>query len=98
MQILMNYFLPHMGELNFNQKALYLGYITKRLLMVVIGEAQATNRDSYVFKRIEIPGTLIYDLFKEYYTLQQNDIFLQMDKEPTTLLYRSSLHLMGSHK
>ena len=81
MQILMNYFLPHIGELNFKQKAHYLGYITKRMLMVATNEAEATNRDSYVFKRIEIPGTLIYDLFKEYYTLQQNDIFLQLDKE-----------------
>ena len=81
MQILMNYFLPHIGELNFKEKAHYLGYITKRLLMVAMNESQPTNRDSYVFKRIEIPGTLIYDLFKEYYTLQQNDIFLQLDKE-----------------
>ena len=81
MQILMNYFLPHVGELNFKQKAYFLGYMTKRLLMVYSGDAKPTNRDSYVYKRIEIAGTLIYDLFKEYYTLQQNDIFLQMDTE-----------------
>ena len=81
MQILMNYFLPHIGELNFKQKAYFLGYMTKRLLMVNTGEAKPTNRDSYVYKRIEIAGTLIYDLFKEYYTLQQNDIFLQTDTE-----------------
>ena len=42
LQILMNYFLPHMGELNFKAKALYLGYIVKRLLNVYIG--QKTNR------------------------------------------------------
>ena len=29
-QILMNYFIPHI-ELNFKQKALYLGYIVKRI-------------------------------------------------------------------
>lgn len=81
MQILMIYFLPHMGELNFKQKALYLGYIVKRMLQVVHGEDKPTDRDSYMFKRLEIPGTLIYDLFREYYTLQQKNIFLQMDTE-----------------
>ena len=29
MQILMMYFLPHIGELNFKQKALYMGYIVR---------------------------------------------------------------------
>jgi len=81
MQILMIYFLPHIGELNFTQKALYLGYIVKRLLSVAHGEEKPTDRDSYLYKRIEISGTLIYDLFREYYTAQQKDIFLQMDKE-----------------
>ena len=64
MQILMIYFLPHIGELNFKQKSLYLGYIVKRLLQVVHGEDIETNRDSYIYKRLEIPGTLIYDLFR----------------------------------
>ena len=80
-QILMLYFLPHMGELNFKQKALYLGYIVKRLLKVAHNEENPTNRDSYKYKRLEITGTLIYDLFREYYTLQQKNIFLQMDTE-----------------
>ena len=81
MQILMIYFLPHIGELNFKQKALYLGYVVKRLLRVVHGEDKPTDRDSYMFKRLEIPGTLVYDLFREYYTLQQKNIFLVMDSE-----------------
>ncbi len=70
-----------MGELNFKQKALYLGYIVKRLLKVAHNEEKPTNRDSYKYKRLEITGTLIYDLFREYYTLQQKNIFLQMDTE-----------------
>ena len=81
MQILMNYLLPHVGELNFKSKAYYLGYIVKRMLMVISGESKPTNRDSYIYKRIDIAGSLISDLFKEYYTKQQSDIFLQMDKE-----------------
>ena len=55
----MNYFLPHIGELNFKQKALYLGYIVNRLLRVVTGIEKPTNRDSYLYKRIEVSGMLI---------------------------------------
>ena len=34
LDILMNYFLPNIGELNFQQKAYFLGYIVKNLLLV----------------------------------------------------------------
>ena len=44
----------------------YLGYVVKRLLRVVYGEEKPTDRDSYLFKRLEIPGTLVYDLFREF--------------------------------
>ena len=81
LQILMNYFLPHIGELNFQAKALYLGYIVKRLLNVYTGAEKPTNRDSYSYKRIEVSGILLHKLFQEYYKLQQDNIFLKMDKE-----------------
>ena len=81
LQILMNYFLPHMGELNFKAKALYLGYIVKRLLNVYIGQEKPTDRDSYEFKRISVSGRLINNLFDEYYKIQLDDIYLKIDKE-----------------
>ena len=40
-----------------------------------------TDRDSFKFKRIELSGSLIFDLFKEYYALQQQHIRLAMDRE-----------------
>ena len=82
-QILMNYFLPHIGELNFTAKALYLGYIVKRLLNVYTGADKPTDRDSYQYKRIEVSGILIHKLFREYYKLQQDNIYLKIDKEYT---------------
>ena len=81
MYILMDYLLPHIGELNFKEKALYIGYMVFELLKVFKGVKKATDRDSFNFKRVELPGTLIYDLFKEYYTLQQKHIFQKIDKE-----------------
>ena len=81
MEILVDYFLPHIGELNFKDKACFLGYMVLELLKVYMKENKSTDRDSFKFKRIELPGSLIYDLFKEYYTLQQRNIYLKIDKE-----------------
>ena len=79
--ILMNYFLPQVGETNYIQKAYYLGNMVYKLLRVSLKIDQPTDRDSFKFKRIELSGSLIYDLFKEYYALQQQHIRLSMDRE-----------------
>ena len=81
LQILMNYLLPHIGELNFKAKSLYIGYIVKRLLNVKLGVDKPTNRDSYQYKRIEVSGILMHKLFQEYYKKQQDNIYLKIDKE-----------------
>ena len=81
MNILTNFFLPHIGERNFKAKALYLGYVVKNLLDVHLGVSQPTDRDSYKFKRIEVSGILMKNLFREYYKKQQDNIFLKIDKE-----------------
>ena len=80
LEILSDYFLPHIGELNFTQKAYFLGYMVFRLLKVHVDIDQETNRDNYKFKRIETPGVLIADLFRETYNLQQKHIKLWYEK------------------
>jgi DNA-directed RNA polymerase beta subunit len=79
--ILMNYFLPQVGETNYIQKAYFLGNMVYKLLRVYLKIDAPTDRDSFKFKRIELSGTLIFDLFKEYYALQQQHIRLSMDRE-----------------
>ena len=81
LDILSNLFLPHVGEMNFIDKAYYLGYMVMQMLKVYTKEEKATDRDSFKFKRVELSGTLMYDLFKEYYTLQQHAIYKKIDKE-----------------
>jgi DNA-directed RNA polymerase II subunit RPB2 len=81
LEILTNYLLPHIGEMNFLNKAYFIGYMVKQLLSVAMKDSAPTDRDNFRFKRVELPGSLIYDLFKEYYTLQQREIFLKIDKE-----------------
>jgi DNA-directed RNA polymerase II subunit RPB2 len=79
--ILMNYFLPHMGEHNFKAKALYIGYMVKRMLLVHIDIEKDTDRDSYRYKRLEHSGMLIYGLFREYFKKQSDNIYLKIDKK-----------------
>jgi DNA-directed RNA polymerase II subunit RPB2 len=79
--ILMNYFLPNIGELNFKEKALYLGYIVKRLLYCAVEKELPTDRDNYKFKRIELSGTLLSNLFVEYYKMQVKQIFVDLDSK-----------------
>ena len=80
LDIFMNLFLPHIGELNLKHKALYLGYIVKRLLFVYIKAEPPTNRDKYNSKRIEHTGILLNQLFREFYAKQLNNIVLKVDE------------------
>ena len=80
LEILSDYFLPHVGEVNFSEKALFLGHMVKRMLLVYIGLEQPTDRDNFKYKRIELVGSLLSDLFREYYTEQQKYIQVQFDK------------------
>jgi len=80
LEILSDYFLPHIGELNFIQKANYLGYMVFRLISVYKGLEPPTDRDNYKYKRVELVGSLLNDLFREYYTLQQRTVHLDFEK------------------
>jgi DNA-directed RNA polymerase II subunit RPB2 len=80
LEILNDYLLPHIGENNYIKKAYYLGYITFRLLSVYTNLEQPTDRDNLKYKRIELVGSLITDLFTEYYTMQQKYIHIEFEK------------------
>ena len=89
LHILADFFLPHIGEINFIQKAYYLGYVVFRLLSVYTGTEQPTDRDNFKFKRIELVGSLMYDLFREYYTLQQRQVELAFEQK---VYYNQSIY------
>ena len=79
--ILADYFLPHIGETNYLQKAYYLGYMVLKLLRVKNGLDQPTDRDHFKYKRLELVGTLISDLFREYYTVQLHKIHTAFESQ-----------------
>jgi DNA-directed RNA polymerase II subunit RPB2 len=80
-EILSDYFLPHIGEMNFLEKAYFIGYMVNRMLKVYLKEEKPTDRDNFRFKRVELSGTLMYDLFREYYLIQKKDITRKIDEE-----------------
>jgi DNA-directed RNA polymerase II subunit RPB2 len=81
LEILSDYFLPHVGELNLLDKAYFLGYMVNKLLKVYTKEEKPTDRDNFRFKRVELSGSLLYDLFREYYLIQKKDITRKIDEE-----------------
>jgi len=80
-EILTDYFLPHIGEVNFLDKAFFVGYMVYKLLKVYTLQEKPTDRDNFRFKRIELTGSLIYDLFREYFLIQKRSISTKIDKE-----------------
>lgn len=80
-EILSDYFLPNIGECNFLEKAYFIGYMVHRVLKVYTKEEKPTDRDNFRFKRVELSGSLIYDLFREYYLIQKKDITRKIDEE-----------------
>lgn len=70
--LLKNNFLPHMKP-DKTTKAYYLGYMINRLLQCYLGRISKDDRDSYVNKRVDLPGNLIFELFKQYYKKMLNE-------------------------
>uniref|UniRef100_A0A6C0IJB7 DNA-directed RNA polymerase n=1 Tax=viral metagenome TaxID=1070528 RepID=A0A6C0IJB7_9ZZZZ len=100
LEILTDYLLPHIGELNFKEKAYYLGHITLKLLLTSEGFEKPTDRDNYKFKRVDLVGDMLYDLFREYYSIQTADIHREFERKITydtrenRNVYENNLYLL----
>jgi DNA-directed RNA polymerase II subunit RPB2 len=79
-EILTDYFLPQVGDMNYQHKAYMLGYIVNKLIRVVAKIDLPTDRDSFLNKRVDTSGMLLYDLFREYYKKQVKIIRQSIDK------------------
>jgi DNA-directed RNA polymerase II subunit RPB2 len=80
LEIISDYFLPHIGEINYIPKAYYLGNMVFRLLSVATGLERPTDRDNFKYKRVELVGSLLYDLFREYWNIQLRQVHLEFEK------------------
>tara|TARA_B110000240_G_scaffold181294_1_gene213133 strand:- start:1208 stop:4834 length:3627 start_codon:yes stop_codon:yes gene_type:complete len=78
--ILKEDFLPHVGE-HYSNKALYLGYMVNKLIKCSINLLPLDDRDSYINKRIDTPGILMANLFRQYYGKVVRDMKMMIYKE-----------------
>jgi len=88
--ILINYLLPHVGEMNFRTKALYIGHMIFEMLKVIHNDQPVTDRDSFKYKRVDNTGYLMKELFLEYANIMYISIYQSIDKE---LFYNKSLYI-----
>lgn len=70
--LFVNNFIPHV-EGDMKKKAYYLGYMCNRLLRVYLKRIPLDDRDSYVNKRIDVAGDLMFELFKQQYKMMIGD-------------------------
>jgi len=78
--ILYNWVFPHMGTNNLLDKAKFLGYMTRQLLLTRLGILQPTDRDDYRYKRIDVSGFLISQIFRDLYFRIKNEITYGVNK------------------
>lgn len=87
-EILNNDLFPHCK--NLEQKIYFLGYMTNRLLQSSFYWIKADDRDSYVNKRVDLTGTLLNNLFRNYFNKLVKDMEKQIIKEINIGSWRSS--------
>jgi DNA-directed RNA polymerase II subunit RPB2 len=88
--ILINYLLPHVGEMNFRTKALYIGHMVFELLKVINKDQPVTDRDSFKYKRVDNTGYLMKELFLEHANIMYTEVYKKIDKE---LFYNRSSYI-----
>jgi len=88
MDILNNDLFPHC--ITQEQKIYFLGYMTNRLLQVSLQMIQPDDRDSYLNKRIDLTGSLLNNLFRNYFNKLVKDMEKQVIKEINTGSWKSS--------
>jgi len=86
-EVLDNDLFPHCQTLQ--QKLYLLGYMAKKLLETSLGWMPPDDRDSYLNKRIELTGTLLNNLFRNYFNKLVKEMQKQIVREINTGSWRS---------
>lgn len=76
-QVLNVYFLPHLNGTSKNEfvhKAYFLGFMVHRLLKFYFHKIPETDEDSFISKRISLPGVQLALLYRTYYLEMLKDI------------------------
>jgi DNA-directed RNA polymerase III subunit RPC2 len=64
---------------DFRAKAIYVGHITRRVLLVHLGRMSLDDKDYYGNKRLELAGNLLSLLFEDLFKIFSKDLKRQAD-------------------
>ena len=87
MDILTNDIFPHCKTQL--QRLYLLGHMANKLLNVSLGYLPPDDRDSYLNKRIDLTGTLLNNLFRNYFNRMVKEMRTQLLREINTGSWRS---------
>jgi DNA-directed RNA polymerase II subunit RPB2 len=88
MDILTNDLFPHCQ--NSVQKIYFLGYMAHKLLRAAFDLVKQDDRDSYSNKRVDLTGSLLNNLFRNYFNKLVKDMEKQVIKEINTGSWKST--------
>ena len=72
------------------QKIYFLGYMANKLLKTSFGWLKIDDRDSYTNKRLDLAGTLLNNLFRNYFNKLVKDMSKQIIREINNGSWRST--------
>jgi len=80
-EVLANVVLSHVPVENFDfrEKAIYIGHIVRRVLLVHLGKMPLDDKDYYGNKRLELAGNLLSLLFEDLFKTFSKDLKRQAD-------------------
>jgi DNA-directed RNA polymerase II subunit RPB2 len=87
LEVLQNDLFPHCQTTK--QKVYLLGYMANKLSMARFEWIQADDRDSYINKRVDLTGTSLNNLFRNYFNKLVKDMEKQVIKEINNGSWRS---------
>jgi DNA-directed RNA polymerase II subunit RPB2 len=87
LDILNNDLFPHCHSME--QKIYFLGYMANKLLMAYFDIIKQDDRDSYLNKRVDGTGTLLNNLYRNYFNKLVKDMEKQIIREINTGSWRS---------
>ena len=80
-QIVENELFPHLGASStIKEKAVFLGYMVRKLLLVVLEKRNIDDRDNYTNKRVDTCGALCMNLFRTIFKRFVETIKSEIDK------------------
>jgi len=86
--VLNNDLFPHCKTMT--QKLYFLGYMTDKLVCTALEITTQDDRDSYLNKRIDLPGILLNNLYRNYFNKLVKDMEKQIIKEINNGSWRST--------